>query len=485
VGGDRHHILAPAWADIHLSLTSSTRSTQVAHTISTPLRTTVRDAAHPITGNADDYDLLLDLIGDAQVVLLGEASHGTHEFYRERARITRRLIEEEGFTGVAAEADWPDAYRVNRWVLGGSGDRDGVEALGEFERFPRWMWRNRDVLQFVTWLQRHNAGQPEDRRAGFYGLDLYSLFASMQEVIRFLETVDPEAAARARYRYSCFDAFGEDTQAYGYSAEFGVTRTCEDQAVQQLLEVQRRRAELSERGGRVPEDELFYTEQNARLVRNAEEYYRTMFRGRVDSWNLRDRHMSETLEALIAHLGRNGRRARVVVWEHNSHVGDARATEMGRLGEWNVGQLTRERMGDKAMLIGFTTYTGTVTAASDWDAPAEWKQVRPALAESFEALFHTVGIPDFLLPLRGNDRIVEALDQPRLERAIGVIYRPETERASHYFEAWLPDQFDAVIHIDETNAVEPLDRAPLESAGTRPKASPAFSEQRRLSRSGS
>ena len=445
----------------------------MAQTSTTPLRTTIRDAAHPITGNADDYDLLLELIGDAQVVLLGEASHGTHEFYRERARITSRLIEEEGFAAVAVEADWPDAYRVNRWVRGCSDDRDGVQALGEFERFPRWMWRNRDVLEFIDRLQCHNAEQPENRRAGFYGLDLYSLYASMQEVIRFLEKVDPAAAERARYRYSCFDAFGEDTQAYGYAAEFGVTRSCEDQALQQLLEVQRGRAELAQSGGRVPEDDLFYTEQNARLVRNAEEYYRTMFRGRVDSWNLRDRHMSETLEALIRHLGRGGRRARIVVWEHNSHIGDACATEMGRLGEWNVGQLTRERMGDEAMLIGFTTYSGTVTAASDWDGPAERKRVRPALPESFEALFHTVGIPDFLLPLRGDSRMAEALAKPRLERAIGVIYRPETERASHYFEARLTDQFDAVIHIDQTSAVEPLDQTSGKVEGDAPESFPS------------
>jgi erythromycin esterase-like protein len=449
------------------------RSTYVAQTITAPLRTTIRDAAHPITGRADDYDLLLDLIGDAQVVLLGEASHGTHEFYRERARITRRLIEEEGFAAVAVEADWPDAYRVNRWVRGRSDDRDGFQALGDFERFPRWMWRNRDVLQFIDWLQRHNAEQPDDRRAGFYGLDLYSLFASMQEVIRFLEKVDPEAAARARYRYSCFDAFGEDTQAYGYAAEFGVTRSCEDQAVQQLLEVQRDRAALAERNGRVPEDDLFYAEQNARLVRNAEEYYRTMFRGRVDSWNLRDRHMSESLDALIGHLGRGGGHARVVVWEHNSHIGDARATEMGEIGEWNVGQLTRERMGDQSMLVGFTTYSGTVTAASDWDGPAERKRVRPALPESFEALFHTVGIPDFLLPLRGNARLLEALEKPRLERAIGVIYRPESERTSHYFEAQLTRQFDAVIHIDETRAVEPLDATAGDLTGEPPESFPS------------
>jgi erythromycin esterase-like protein len=335
------------------------------------------------------------------------------------------------------------------------------------------MWRNRDVLDFVNWLHHHNHAQPLDRQVGFYGLDLYSLFASMQEVIQFLEKVDPEAAARARYRYSCFDAFGEDTQAYGYAAEFGVSQSCEDQAVQQLLEVQRRAADLAKDDGRVPEDELFYTEQNARLVRNAEKYYRTMFRGRVESWNLRDRHMADTLDALISHLGRTGPRARVVVWEHNSHIGDARATELGHMGEWNVGQLTRERIGEEAMLIGFTTYSGTVTAASDWDGPAERKRVRPALPDSFEALFHTVGIPDFLLPLRGNTRIQEALAQTRLERAIGVIYRPKTERASHYFEAHLPQQFDAVIHLDETSAVEPLDQTAGIITGEPPESFPS------------
>jgi erythromycin esterase-like protein len=423
-----------------------------------PVTAIIRDAAHPIVGAAHDYDGLLALAHNAQVVLLGEASHGTHEFYRERARITQRLIEEEGFAAVAVEADWPDAYRVNRWVRSDGDDRTAPDALGGFERFPRWMWRNRDVLAFISWLHRHNRSQPEDRRVGFYGLDLYSLFASIQEVIRFLEKADPEAAARARYRYSCFDAFGEDTQAYGYAAEFGVTRSCEDQAVQQLIELQRRASDLAKRDGIVSEPEVFYAEQNARLVKNAEQYYRTMFRGRVESWNLRDQHMSETLDALVAHLGRTGGRDRVVVWEHNSHIGDASATAMGEMGEWNVGQLARERFGDEAVLIGFTTYEGTVTAASDWDAPAERKRVRPGLPGSFEALFHTVGTADFFLPIRGDARLSQALAETRLERAIGVIYRPESERVSHYFEARLPQQFDAVIHLDVTQAVEPLDR---------------------------
>jgi erythromycin esterase-like protein len=429
----------------------------MTRTATMPLTTVIRDAAHPLTGGADDYDSLVELIGDAQVVLLGEASHGTHEFYRERARLTQRLIMEEGFTAVAVEADWPDAYRVNRWVRGGGEDKNALQALGGFERFPRWMWRNQDVLSFITWLHRHNQSKQESSRVGFYGLDLYSLFTSMQEVIRVLERIDPPAADRARYRYSCFDAYGEDTQAYGYAAGFELTRSCEDQAVQQLLEVQRRAAELALGGHDLKGDDAFYIEQNARLVKNAEEYYRTMFRGRIDSWNLRDSHMAETLEGLIGHLGRTQRHTRVVVWEHNSHIGDARATAMGDMGEWNIGQLTRERFGDKVRLIGFTTYQGTVTAASDWDAPAERKRVRPALQGSIETLFHMIGLPGFLLPLRGDTALEEALSDIRLERAIGVIYRPETERVSHYFEARIPLQFDAVIHLDETSAVEPLD----------------------------
>src|ERR687892_137519 len=376
--------------------------------IASPVRPSkaLRRAVRPLTGAPHDYDPLLALIGDARIVLLGEASHGTHEFYRERARITQRLIEEHGFTVVAVEADWPDAYRVNRWVRGTGSDTVAAESLGEFERFPRWMWRNRDVLAFVAWLRDHNdALPPGGPKAGFYGLDLYSLFGSIEAVIRYLDEVDPEAARRARYRYGCFDHFGEDSQAYGYAAEVGMSPTCENEAVHQLQDLQRRAADLSRRDGRIPEDEFFYAERNARLVKNAEEYYRTMFRGRISSWNLRDQHMAETLEALRAHFERQRRPAKVVVWEHNSHIGDARATSMGREGEWNVGQLARERHGADAVLVGFSTYTGTVTAAADWDAPAERKRVRPGLAGSFEALFHSLGGPDLLLPLRGRQEV--------------------------------------------------------------------------------
>jgi erythromycin esterase-like protein len=441
-------------------------------TTTVPLTAAIRDAARPLTGSATDYDALLDLVGDARVVLLGEASHGTHEFYRERARITRRLIQEKGFVAVAVEADWPDAYRVNRWVRDAGEDHTALEALAGFERFPRWMWRNRDVLEFVEWLRRHNDFQRPEGRVGFYGLDLYSLFSSIEAVIGFLDKVDPEAAQRARFRYSCFEDFGEDTQGYGYAAEFGLTRSCEDQAVQQLVDLQRQAAELVRRDGRVPQDEFFYAEQNARLVKNSEEYYRTMFRGRVSSWNLRDRHMAETLEALIAHFDQRGGRSKVVVWEHNSHIGDARATAMGDSGEWNVGQLSRERFGDEAVLVGFSTYRGTVTASSDWDAPAERKRVRPGLSGSWEALFHGVGTSDFLLPMRGDPNLTEALNEVRLERAIGVIYRPQTERLSHYFEARLPRQFDAVVHFDETQAVEPLDSTPGWELGEPPETYP-------------
>jgi erythromycin esterase-like protein/predicted phosphoribosyltransferase len=434
----------------------------------------VRAAAHTLTGAAHDFDPLMDRIGDARFVLLGEASHGTHEFYRERARITKRLIEEKSFTAVAVEADWPDAYRVNRYVRDASDDLDAKEALANFRRFPQWMWRNTDVVKFVEWLRTHNDALPSNAtQAGFYGLDLYSLHASMKAVLQYLEKVDPEAAKVARERYACFDHFGPDPQVYGFIAGTDVDKSCEEEVIGQLVELQRRAAEYARRdGGMAAEDELFYAEQNARLVKNAEAYYRSMFLGEVSSWNLRDRHMAETLDGLVAHLGRHGGRAKVVVWAHNSHLGDARATEMGQRGELNIGQLTREKYGAEAVLIGFTTHHGTVTAASDWDRPAERKRVRPSLAGSYEALFHAARPARFLLTWGEGDAVTESLRDPRLERAIGVIYRPETERASHYFRAQLPDQFDAVLHFDETRAVEPLEYTAEWEAGELPETYP-------------
>ncbi|HEY9797159.1 MAG TPA: erythromycin esterase family protein [Leptolyngbyaceae cyanobacterium] len=440
----------------------------------TKLTDLVRQSAHPLTGSAQDYDPLMDLIGDARFVLIGEASHGTHEFYRERAEITKRLIQEKGFMAVAVEADWPDAYRVNRYVRGSNDDATSGEALLGLQHFPTWMWRNTDVLSFVTWLRHYNDALPQDAaKIGFYGLDLYSMHASIEAVLGYLDKIDPEAAKRARYRYSCFQHFGEDTQAYGYAASFGLAESCEDEAVNQLMELQRRTAEYAQQDGQVAEEEFFFAEQNARLVKNAEEYYRSMFRRRVSSWNLRDRHMAETLEQLFVHLDKPGTPAKIVVWAHNSHLGDARATDMGDAGELNVGQLVRERYGRDAVLVGFSTYTGTVTAASDWGASAELKRVRPALPESYEALFHNTGLPCFLLNLRDGGQLIPALREPRLERAIGVIYRPESERISHYFYARLPDQFDAVIHFDETRGVEPLDLTAHWDAGEPPETFPS------------
>jgi erythromycin esterase-like protein/predicted phosphoribosyltransferase len=431
--------------------------------------------ATPLTDEQTDYDRLLDAIGDARLVLIGEASHGTDEFYRRRAEITRRLIAERGFDAVAAEADWPDAFRVNRYVRDTGDDTSPVEALDDFRRFPQWMWRNTVVRDFIGWLRGHNDAIADPKgRAGFYGLDLYSLNASIGAVIGYLDTVDPEAAARARHRYACFDHFADDVQAYGYAASLGVAEDCEEQVVNQLLELQRRAADLAMRDGQLAEDAFFSAEQNARLVINAETYYRSMFRGRVSSWNLRDSHMADTLDRLLDHLTRrNGAPAKVVVWAHNSHLGDARATQMGAAGEHNLGQLARQRHGGDTFLVGQTTHHGSVTAASDWDARAERMRVRPGLPGSFEALFHDVGVGAFLLPLRDAD---PRLNERRLERAIGVIYRPETERISHYFEARLLDQFDAILHIDETAALVPLEPTEEWDLGEAPETWPFAGE---------
>ena len=414
----------------------------------------IRGAARVLAGGHADHDEIVEMAGHARLVLLGEASHGTHEFYAARAAITRRLIAEKGYRAVAVEADWPDAARVDRYVHARSDDRSAEEALSDFRRFPTWMWRNRDVAEFVEWLREKNRGAAQP--AGFYGLDLYSLHASARAVLDYLAKVDPEAARRARERYGCFDHHGEDTQAYGYSAGFGLTDTCEREVVDQLVELRRHAAEYARRDGQLAEEEYFFAEQNARLVKNAEQYYRSMFQGRVSSWNLRDGHMAETLEALLAHLDRRHPGAKAVVWAHNSHLGDARATSMHDDGELNLGQLVRERYRTDALLVGFTTHEGTVTAASEWEGPAIRKRVRPSLPNSYERLFHDSGLERFYLRLREH-AIADEIGGRRLERAIGVIYRPDTERVSHYFEADLPRQFDAVLHYDRTTAVEPLE----------------------------
>ena len=436
----------------------------------------LNDVVRPITRSRADYDDLLQLVGDRRVVLIGESTHGTHDFYRERARITQRLIEELSFDGVLLEADWPDAARVNRFVTGRSDDADARAALADFRRFPSWMWRNQDVADFVAWLRIHNDRLPVEQRVGFYGLDLYSLRASMEAVIAYLDDVDPDEADLARLRYSCFDHVGAEGQAYGYAVARRPAADCEREVVDQLLALRQSAARPVTALGVDGSTEWFQAEQNALLVRDAEEYYRQMYRGNVSSWNLRDQHMARTLDAVLEHLDARPDRprvrpSRVVVWAHNSHVGDARVTEMGSRGELNIGQLVRQRHGADALSIGMTTFHGEVTAASSWGGATRRLIVRPARSDSYEALLHRVDHAAFWFPT-SDERIVDALPSRRLERAIGVIYRPDTERVSHYFDADVVGQFDVVVHIDHTTAVEPLDVNVLWRRGELPDTYP-------------
>ncbi|WP_067537029.1 erythromycin esterase family protein [Nocardia crassostreae] len=432
----------------------------------------LREAAVEAPGGVPPEAVLRQLIGDARIVLIGESSHGTQEFYAARAAITGWLISELGFGAVAAEADWPDAYRVDRYVRGLGEDASPAHALSGFERFPAWVWRNTVVREFVDWLRLHNDAQR--RRggvpAGFYGLDLYSLHRSMRCVIDYLEQVDPAAAHRAKRRYACFDRTSDDDgQAYGFAAAFGAGESCQADVVRQLVDLQRNAAALTEtHDGEAHFDAL----RNAWSVRDAEAYYRAMFGDRVSSWNLRDEHMAATLDALLRHLDRPGAPARIVVWAHNSHIGDARATEMAADGQLSLGQLIRERYGAHCRTIGFTTATGSVTAASSWGGDAERKIVRPPLPTSLEELLHDIGMPALFLRTDFPADAAEILRAPRLERAIGVIYQPATERQSHYFHTRPADRYDAIIHIDSTTALEPLQPGSRWEAGTTPETYP-------------
>jgi protein-L-isoaspartate(D-aspartate) O-methyltransferase len=403
-------------------------------------------AAESFAGIASaPLDGLLDRIGDARVVLMGEASHGTSEFYRMRDRLARALIAEKGFNFVAVEADWPDAARIDHYV------RHAEYAPSEwtaFARFPTWMWRNTDVRNFVDWLAAHNANRAPEQRVGFHGLDLYSMYNSIRSVLDYLEEVDPNSARVARERYGCLTPWQSDPATYGRAALTGAYRTCEDEVVRMLGDLLRRQSEYALHDG----ERFLDAVQNARLVANAERYYRIMYYGSRASWNLRDDHMFETLEDLLAF---RGPASKAIVWAHNSHIGDAAATEMLSRGEHNIGHLCRKRFGEGMVSIGFGTDHGTVTAASEWNGPVEIKSVRPSLPESYEHLCHKTGKPNFVLGLR-QDAVRRALAKPRLERAIGVIYRPETELASHYFQAELPGQFDEYVWFDETAAVVPL-----------------------------
>jgi erythromycin esterase-like protein len=423
----------------------------------------VREQARPLTGDATDFDPIAGLYQHASFVLIGEASHGTHEFYETRARLTKRLIEENGFNGVLVEADWPDAYRINRFVRLSSDENSAEHVLSGFDKFPEWMWRNTNVKDFISWLREHNEGQSDNAtRTGFYGMDLYSLFRSRDAVLSYLAEVDPSEAERAAERYAPFNDLGGDPQRYGYAVAIGSMASAAELVEEQLAQVRRVTDAFIHSQDPVVAEAAFNALQNALVVKNAEEYYREMYDGRVNTWNLRDRHMADTLDALAEHLRSRDGYARIAVWAHNSHIGDARATDSSLRGEWNLGQLVRERHPDDSALVGFSTYTGTVIASSNWGEPAVIKDVRPGMSGSFELAFHEAGIPAFVLPLR-EPAVAEQLRGPRLQRAIGVIYLPETERQSHYFRASIADQFDAVIHIDETRALDPL---PSEESGT-------------------
>jgi protein-L-isoaspartate(D-aspartate) O-methyltransferase len=426
----------------------------------------VREVAEPIADiDGDDLSGLIDRVGDARLVLLGEATHGTSEFYRMRARITRELIARRGFQFVAVEADWPDAARVDEHVLGGP--RRSTLAFRPFDRFPTWMWRNEEVHEFVDWLRAFNAERPRERRVGFHGLDLYSLFTSIAAVLSYLDEVDPAAARVARHRYAALTPWQKDPAAYGQAVLVGRYESSEPAVVAMLRDMLARRLDYARQDG----ERFFDAAQNARLVADAERYYRAMYYGSVASWNLRDTHMFETLQSLLAFYGPD---SKGIVWEHNSHVGDATATEMGARGEHNVGQLCRAFAGERTYIVGFGTDHGTVAAASDWDAPMQRMSVVPAIDGSYERIFHDSGVAAFVLPLRRPARraVREELESPLLERAIGVVYRPRSERMSHYFTACLPVQFDEYVWFDETSAVTALDESPRPRAGDLPETYP-------------
>jgi len=413
----------------------------------------VRDHAEPLPllDDQDAFGEMFDRFADAKVVLLGEATHGTSEFYRARAAITRRLIEKHGFNIVAVEADWPDAARIDAYVRHRHVP-EGDDAA--FARFPTWMWRNEEVYDFVNWLRAHNKDRAEDDRAEFRGLDVYSLNSSIRAVLDYLDKVDPEAAREARGRYGCLSPWQSDPARYGRAVLTGQKKPCDEKLLRQLQAILDKRIEYLESNDG---EQFFDAVQNAKIVHAAEHYYRIMYEGATESWNLRDRHMFDTLQSLLARR----ENARAVIWAHNSHIGNAAATAMGWQGEFNIGELCRKAYRHEAVLIGFGTDRGTVAAADDWDEPMQVKDVVPARPDSHERIFRDTGLPCFLTDWRENlqEDLQNALSRPRLERAIGVVYRPDTELYSHYFEAIMAEQFDAFVWFDETRAVTPLTHA--------------------------
>lgn len=416
----------------------------------------VEGAAQPFEESMDSFDPIIKACANKEIVMIGAATHGTKEFYRLRADLTRRIIEEHHFDTLAVEADWPDAYTVNRYVLDQSDDINANEALGDFERFPVWLWRNREVERFVEWLKAYNIERSVP--VCFYGLDLYSMNTSIHSIISYLNGMDPLAARRARQRYACLDHFMDRPQAYAYATEFGLIESCEKHIVSQLEELRRKAWAYMRDNDPAVEDDYFSAVQNAQVVQNAEQYYRSLFRGRPDSWNVRERHMFTTLENLTRHREKRlGRKPRIIIWAHNSHVGNAAAGEMKKRGEFSLGQLARMTYDTRSLLIGFSTCRGKLVAASEWDTEAEIKKVAEPLHGSYEEIFHHVDHKQFFLDLRQESAAIELLKESRLQRAIGVIYKPQSERYSHYIYTSLPEQFDFMIHIDQTTAVQPLE----------------------------
>ena len=401
--------------------------------------------ARPLRG-AVDLDPLLDRIGDARVVMLGEASHGTSEYYTWRAWLTRRLILEKGFSFIAVEGDWPACARVNRFVQHlDERDADVADALHGFGRWPTWMWANWEVAALAAWLRRHNAERPTERRVGFYGLDVYSLWESLDAIQRYLEIADPAALPLAHDAFACFEPYGQDPQAYARATAF-VPDSCEDEVVALLREIR------EDAAGRADDAEgRFDAEQNARVAVDAERYYRSMIRGGAASWNVRDRHMMATLDDLLLH---HGPHAKAIVWEHNTHIGDARATDMAGAGMVNTGQLARDRYGrDDVVLVGFAGHHGDVIAGRSWGAEMERMPVPDAQPGSWEDLLHAAGPRDALLLTR---ELADLSGLRRGHRAIGVVYDPQRERYGNYVPTDLVARYDALLSLHATRALHPF-----------------------------
>lgn len=455
--------MIPAW----LACDARAIRARISRLTSAMIReTAVRSAALPLR-HERDLDPLIDAIGDARFVLLGEATHGTSEFYTWRTEISKRLIRDHGFSFIAVEGDWPDCYQLNRFVKSFPGaPKTAEEALRVFRRWPTWMWANRETAALLEWLRARNAPLPEERRAGFFGLDVYSLWESMDEVVRYLDRIDPEAARSARRAYACFEPFAEDAQEYARATAI-VPTTCEDEAVT-ILRALRARAPAYREDGR---DAFFAAEQNALVARNAEVCYRTMVRSGPSSWNVRDYHMADTLDRLMTH---HGDRSRAIVWEHNTHIGDARFTDMARQGLVNVGELARQRHDrEGVVLVGFGTYEGSVVAGEEWGEPMRRMRVPRARDGSWEDALHRGVGDDALFIFNGaDDGGVPGLDEPIPHRAIGVVYDPDRERWGNYVPSIVPRRYDAFIHIERSRAVDALD-LPVVRDGELPETFPS------------